>query len=827
MSVTKKLVTIGDLDPKKIIDDTAGDGDTGKVWSADKSASEVSGLNTAIALKQTAPASGAASGKVLGLNSSLEPVWVNQSGGGSVDLNYVTPEDYGAVGDGTTDDSEAVQDAVDAGYAVYFASNKTYYLASAITIDHDCRLFGGEGTVIKTATPSGGAANSAFIVSGTLKKTTTLTTDYTTTGSTANCGNQFTLSDMTGISIGDILVIKATDQYYSYARDAYYLGATLLVSDIYDDHIYTSDSMPWDIENTEYVSVKVYSAPTAIIENIDFVSDYDGVKRGYFQIKLDYCKNTIVRNCSISQMNDGLDIYYSINTLVDCVTLSKSKYDNTITHDGYGIKIDSSTNTIIKRVMSICSQGCLDMGGDIPNLNTYVYNCNLMSECRSIGIDMHENSYNLIVEDCILGGASIYGTAQINRCRIVQNTRANSVGISLRGSHNPEWADFKITNCIFDDGMSVQVLRHAPQSPIQAFENTFGNIVIEDCTGGSFAFIADTNETITANIIKNLVISRWKKCDQFTHASSTKIEYAEVINSQFVRSVWINSQNNGGSMYFDGIGCLNIYNNNPKVSKTVVNIDVNGGKYFLPENTDVKFSSSDSSAYYMVCGQNLASDDPSDYICGSVGGSVGESISFTPYVILDNALTVNSDGNLVFGQPSNYSGAAQIFMKCLAYVPENSIAEVSCVLKDTGEEEGQGYRIYIATVDCDTGKITYKGNGTAGTASAAGTTITHSYGVLANSLVLCYLSCSNAVAGSETTFENFVARIVPRDMYDSNDPVVYEKYTGSSRTGNGTLKSVHGINFIMSSASSFTAKIKADYLSNPVGSYPSATGVSF
>lgn len=741
--------------------------------------------------------------------------------------DYVTPEMFGAVGDGVTNDSQAVQDACDSGYAVYFGSNKTYYLASPVNIAHDCHLFGGKNTFIQTKTPSGGNANSAFVISGTLKKTTSLTTDYTTTGNTDNCGNKFTFADMTDISIGDILVITATDQYYSYARDNYYLGGTLLISDIYDNHIYASDSMPWDINNTENVSVKVYSAPTATIENISFVSDYDGVKRGGWQILLKWCKNSIVRNCYISQINFGLDVYYSINTLVDNITLSKSKYDNSISHDGYGIKIDSSTNTIIKRVMSICSQGCLDMGGDTPNLNTFVYNCNLLSECRSIGIDMHENSYNLVVEDCVLGGASFYGTVQVNRCRFIQNTRANSIGISIRGSHNPNWADFKITNCEFDNGMNIQVLRHSPQSPIQSFENKFGNIVIEDCKGGWFSFIADTTSSITANIIYRLIIKRWYDCEQFTHAEGTKIKYAEIVDTYFIRHIWINKQHNGSAIYLDGIECINIYKDSPRVARSFVSLTANGGKYFLPEKTNIELSSSDENAHYIVCGENFASNTPSDYICGAVAGNVGESITFTPYSILDNALTTDTNGNLVFSQPSNYSGAAQIFMKCLSYIPENSVVRVSCALKDTGSVEGQAYRIYIATINCDTGKITYKGNGSSGTASAAGTTITHYYGVPANSLVLCYLSCSNAVPGSETTFENFVAKSVPFEMYDSSVPIEYDEYTGSSRSGDGTLKSVSGINYIMASTTSFSAKIQADYISNPVGLFPTALGVSF
>ena len=776
-------------DPTELIDDTSTT-DTDKTWSAKKLNDECSDLSTAIA--------------------------------------YKTPEMFGAVGDGMTDDSEAVQDAVDAGYAVRFGDNKTYYLASAVTINHDCHLIGGKDTVIKTKTPSGGTANNAFIVSGTLKKTTTMTGNYTTTGSGDNCGNGFTLSDMTDIAVGDILVITATDQYYSYARSMYYLGAVLLVSDTYNGHIYTSDSMPWDIENTENVSVKVYSAPSAIIEGINFVSDYDGTNAQAFLVSLQYTKNCIVRNCKISQMQNGLQIYYSVNSLADCVTVAKSKYDNNIYPDGYGIKIDSSTNTIIRRVMAVCSQGCLDLGGYVPNLNTYVYDCNLFSECRTIGIDLHENSYNLIVEDCVLGGAAISGKTTINRCRFVQNSRtSSSIGIAFRGSHNPAWSELKVNNCTFDKDISVQLLNHLPQNPIQAFENIFGNVEITNCRGGYLAFIATTSQTITANIVKSLIIKGWNDCDQFIHSEGNVIENLTIINSVFNRSVWLNKQHNGATYYYDGIRCLNIHNDSPKIEKLFVNMSNKNGKYFIPEDTVITFSSSDTSARYTVCGNNIESDNPDDYILGTVSATEGSSISITPIAILEEALSKDSNGNLVFSQPLNYTGTGQIIPRCMAYASENSIVTAKCVIKDTGSVAGAKFRLYIATIDCKTGKVTYGGRGTEETSSSAGTTITHSHGVLADSLVIVYVACTYPVAGSETTIEDLVAKIVPRDIHDNGYTLEYEKYNGLSRTGNGTLKSIDGLNNIMSSVASFSAKFCADFVSTPVGATTNATGVSF
>lgn len=46
---------------------------------------------------------------------------------------YVTPEDYGAVGDGATDDSQAIQTAIDSGYTVIFP-RKTYFIHTPIVI---------------------------------------------------------------------------------------------------------------------------------------------------------------------------------------------------------------------------------------------------------------------------------------------------------------------------------------------------------------------------------------------------------------------------------------------------------------------------------------------------------------------------------------------------------------------------------------------------------------------------------------------------------------------------------------------------------------------
>ena len=365
-------------------------------------------------------------------------------------------------------------------------------------------MHGGKNTVIKTqsVTENGTTTlNKAFSISGTLKKTTTLTTDYTTADSTANSGNQFTLTDMTGINVGDLLVITASDQYYSYAREYYYLGAVLLVSSIYNGHLYTSCDMPWDIENTANVSVNVYDAPEITIENLDFVSDLARVGYAYF-VSMSMCKNSTVRNCHMKDMWNGMMFYYCFNSHVDCVTVSTGKYDNALSVDSYGICLQSCTNSIIERVNSIAAQGCLEITGFIPSINTVIRNCNASGECRSIGIDMHENAYNTVIEDCTLGGLSLYGTCYVSRCRIIKNNRVGGeFGITLRGSHNPAWAIYKIKDCeMFAKGNRafISITRTRPQDPVQNFQNVFGSVEIENMSGGYLMIMPTIADGITA-----------------------------------------------------------------------------------------------------------------------------------------------------------------------------------------------------------------------------------------------------------------------------------------------------------------------------------------
>ena len=747
-------------------------------------------------------------------------------------LYYVTPEEYGAVGDGTTDDSQAVQDACDAGYAVYFASNKTYYIPTAIDIDHDIHLFGGENTVIKTETQNG-SLNDIFVVSGTLKKTTTLTTDYASAGNisvnSANAGNRFTLVDMTGINAGDIMVVKAEDQYYSYARPYYYKGMTLLIGDKDTNHLYTTESIPYDITLTNDVSVRVYNAPTVIIESLNFVADRDSIGNYKYFVVLDSCKGSIIRNCTFAEMDCGVKINHCVNTLIDNIFMRDGKNDNTLSGDGYGIHLMASTNTIIQRFNSIVAQTPITTGGDVTVVNTFVRNCDLTAQCRPNGIGMHENSYNIVVEDCVMGGLNILGTGIVNRCRFIQNNRLASSadgGITFCGSHDPKFAMLKVSNCNFESASGVYVYSPTPQNPIQSFDCIVGQIDISDCTGGRITFDGTTSETILSNRINELRMVRWTNCvELYRPRTQDIIGKLTVSDCTFSKRYWVNDHNDSHAIVLTGIEDLDYTNSIPMMHKISADKTTYGEKYLLPENTMIQLSSNNASAKFIVVGRNLVSNNADDYYVGTVSGNEGAALTRTPSTGSSvPAVSINSNGDVVYTQKNNTS-TYNFYPLGMAYVQEPSTVTISATLKNTGATSAATFRAMIAIVDCATGLITYRGWGTAVEATAAGATVTHTRAVPSNSVVLCYFYCSSAVANAETTFEDYTVNIA--SVFAPASIPSGEEFTAVRRTGDGSVSSLGGVNNIMCSETQFTVKLAADYIGSAGQSLLNASGVSF
>ena len=716
----------------------------------------------------------------------------------------VSVADYNAAGDGETDDSAAIQQAFDEADDIYFESGKTYCLASTLTTHRSIRLHGGEGTVIKVIPDGSNVLHYAISVTGTKKKTTTLTSNYLSAGdhTNDNAGNRITLADMSNVAIGDLLYIRAEDQYYSYARQYYYLGATLKVVDVYDGHIYVDRSMPYDIQLTNDVIVEVYDAPVVEVHGIKFEGVIDGetgLSLSPALLYLGFCKNVSIRNVEFTKSRVGISLQNCVNSVIDGVSFSKIKPVNLVNgtspYDGYGIHVGSCTNTTLKRIVCLAGQSSISTGGRVPCLDTFVLRCHMISEARETAIGMHENSYNIVIEDCVLSGATLYGTVTVHRCKFIKNNRIDNteVAITFRGSHDARFASLYVSECEFENGSLIDLRSPAPQNPIQSMDHIIDSVTIEHCKNGALRYYPSVSNFILSNCLNRVAINDWKNMKCINHDPDQQIKMITIRNTSFAMDAWI--ANMGGTYSTGGIDKLLLQNDLPPYSRMIVGMDTYGTKYRMPEGVPVNFESEEQSALYILCGENCASSAVSDYGVGSVSEGTGGVISVVPDAGLASCLTAQDANTIKFTQPNN-TNKYTIFPLYMLAAEEKVTVRASAKLKKAGSASGAGFVMKIFVVNGDTGVISDTQSSSSVTATDGGASVSVSATITSGYRALCCLYCGSPVANAETILEELLfSTALPTEPAP-----VYKAYAGNHRTGDGALYSQNGFNNMLSSA---------------------------
>jgi hypothetical protein len=123
--------------------------------------------------------------------------------------NEVTPEDYGAVGDGLIDDSASIQAALDSGYDVYLKPGRIYAVGTTLTMSTPNQSFGGPG-VLRIV----GAINGVELISPTSLIVTGIQLDLTFDSPDQTAGWAVYVNNSSRIKISKLNIIDGYGGLY-------------------------------------------------------------------------------------------------------------------------------------------------------------------------------------------------------------------------------------------------------------------------------------------------------------------------------------------------------------------------------------------------------------------------------------------------------------------------------------------------------------------------------------------------------------------------------------------------------------------------------------
>lgn len=325
-------------------------------------------------------------------------------------LPFVTPEMFGAKGDGITDDTAAWQAAVNSGRNVKAPKGMIYKIGKVTittNIDIDC----GMSKFIQTA-------SEMFYAEGTVETTPGTTGDYThyDSGYVLNDPNK---PDYTGYAfLQGTNSLDLSRVYYKSGFPASFING------------YMVEAYPVDVTN---ITVTYYSPITVNISNIlDIVAD-DAVKdlANCYSIHIKYGINCCVRNVIASNVHIYMliNIDRCLNTVVDQIFTHSNAIN--ATGNSYHIALmDSCFSNVTNCKLNNDNWHCITTGGSALVYKTIIRDCVLNSNLIYAYCD-HPNAIDTVIDNVTATfGLSISQNGEIRNCSIYAHDDSSNYGVT-------------------------------------------------------------------------------------------------------------------------------------------------------------------------------------------------------------------------------------------------------------------------------------------------------------------------------------------------------------------------------------------------------------
>ena len=316
----------------------------------------------------------------------------------------VTPEQFGAVGDGTTDDTAAVQAALDTGLIVVLG--KSYYIGTSLIGKNGVDLIGNNAEIIK-------GDNFAITYSATTSPTVVSAIDTTITAdsSVGNTAAKLTMVSVVGFNIGDSV------RLYGDAVQSFFTTIGAIAGNV----ITLSGRLTFTIGANPYLEV----TPTikSTISGITFRTSVTSSKEC---ISISRVSGVVVRDCHFIGTAD-----HKLHAVATSGTDSKIM-DNTFQFCTFAVHLYDSGNCMItKNRITNCDNAIRNLGSHnnkivnnwIGNGTSQSYGCSI--ELTPLTDGGNKNCHHLID-----------GNTVINQNHGIPGSGMGGIHLNFHGDHN-------------------------------------------------------------------------------------------------------------------------------------------------------------------------------------------------------------------------------------------------------------------------------------------------------------------------------------------------------------------------------------------------------
>ncbi len=413
---------------------------------------------------------------------------------------FVSVKDFGAVGDGVTDDTEAVQAAIDAAInELHFEDNKTYCISSALNINKsNLRIIGRGATLDGSAQPASVSLSDRFAlrVEGAWAGAA-----ISVSGAVAEGAVALTVSSTSGLSAGDLALVYSISEFFpaNATGTSTYKGSLHRIRSIDSGTTLTlSDGVLYDYTSATDTRVrKITPVENVHISNLNVVMG--GLNKAHCGIFLRWASNVTLMDCSTDQTEDTgvrLEYVYHGRITGGRFTNANDPADGTsgVTgNTGCAVCVSAaSRNFVLEKAFMAGCRHAVTGGAFHPPAHILVKDCVIAGNrssayATSYALDCHEDTIYWTFDGNHVSGA---------------NTTTGTGGILIRGQH-AKVVNNTITN-VQQHGILVQSFDN-PGVLIGA--NIRGNTITRPRLNGICVIGSSAAEVFDLQIIDNNIVS--------------------------------------------------------------------------------------------------------------------------------------------------------------------------------------------------------------------------------------------------------------------------------------------------------------------------------